>query len=146
MRNLPAEAAAELARLTADNLRLRRIEDAARALLAATNTEDTYDPAWRALRAALDLRPTHESDHKEPADELVRMLDNLDPELEHAWSVIARVYGNLLCHDWRTGETWQYMGTYHRAGAWSHHFRHRCLPATGKRTVSKVEASAGWTP
>ena len=145
MRNLPAEAAAELARLTADNLRLCRIEDAARAVVAAKDgTAATAHAA--ALRAALDLRPTDESDHKEPADELARMLDNLDPELEHAWSVIARVYGNLLCHDWRTGEIWQYMGTYHRAGAWSHHFRHRCLSATGKRTVSKVEASAGWTP
>ena len=54
MRTLPAEATTELKRLTADNLRLRKIEAAARKLLAATNTEDTYDPAWRALRTALE--------------------------------------------------------------------------------------------
>ena len=44
MRTLPAEATAELARLTADNLRLRRIEDAAREVVAlAPEVEPEYE-------------------------------------------------------------------------------------------------------
>ncbi len=71
-------------------------------------------------------------------------------EWRRMWNVIRERFGDIACLSERSGEVWQYMGTYHvdrhaglqlletvkanpAAGRWEHQFRHRDLPATGQR-------------
>ena len=43
-----------------------------------------------------------------------------------AWAALATEYGDTVCLDPASGESWQYMGTEEREpGKWTHCFRHR---------------------
>lgn len=62
----------------------------------------------------------------------------LDPEFNaddraewgYLWGQVAAVYNNPTCYNERSGEAWQYMGTWRgEDGIWRHQLRHRDLPA-----------------
>jgi hypothetical protein len=70
-----------------------------------------------------------------------------EPEWDRAWWEIAAAYGDPDCYNPRSGEAWQYHGTYrNEAGQWQHSFRHRDLPVTGRRTYHLVDAAPEWRP
>ncbi len=74
------------------------------------------------------------------------------------WNVIRERFGDIACLSERSGEIWQYMGTYRvdrhaglqlidtveanpARGQWEHQFRHRDLPETGRRCYFKFRPS-----
>jgi hypothetical protein len=59
---------------------------------------------------------------------------------ERMWQEIASKYGDAACQHPESGEQWQYMGTVRDGRIWHHEFRHRELPATGKRAYDAVSA------
>lgn len=74
--------------------------------------------------------------------------DHADPlvvrEWRDAWRQMGAHYhapGETVFEDQETGECLQYMGTYLMAGGWTHEFRHRCHPLTGRREVVHLGAS-----
>ena len=76
--------------------------------------------------------------------------DHADPlvvrEWDRAWRQMGEHYhapGETVFEDTDTGECLQYMGTYLMAAGWTHEFRHRRHPLTGRREVVHLGASVG---
>ncbi|MBB3267725.1 hypothetical protein FHW79_005390 [Azospirillum sp. OGB3] len=64
------------------------------------------------------------------------------PAWEEAWAALIAEFGDPVCLDAITGESWQYHGTFEGADGWNHIFRHRVLPSTRQRTYRKYPATA----
>jgi hypothetical protein len=65
----------------------------------------------------------------------MQWLDREDPELQRAWATFKDPVAE------NHGQTWQYMGTWRKAGQQVHTFRHRCDPANGgERSYRHVPA------
>ncbi|MCP3997229.1 MAG: hypothetical protein GY722_19550 [bacterium] len=79
-------------------------------------------------------------------------------EWRRMWKVIRERFGDIACLSDRSGEVWQYMGTYRvdrhaglqlletvkanpARGRWEHQFRHRDLSETGRRCYFKFRPS-----
>lgn len=56
-----------------------------------------------------------------------------------AWAALIAEFGDPVCS--HAGENWQYMGTEHAGGRWTHCFRHRHLPGSTGYTYRHYPAS-----
>lgn len=63
----------------------------------------------------------------------MKFLSSNTKTWEHAWNAIIEKYGDSECYNASCNEVWQYMSSVRRGNQVEHQFRHRCLPATGKR-------------
>lgn len=69
-------------------------------------------------------------------------------EWNAAWARLADVTGDrdFAAVNERSGEAWQYMGTYKRGGEWEHQFRHRDHPSNDQRWLLNLPVSKSWRP
>jgi hypothetical protein len=85
---------------------------------------------------------------KHPGEREIAWLRTRSREWNAAWNELAAVSGDedKTAEHPRSGECWQYMGSWFVGRRWQHTFRHRQHPQTGDRLYLHLFATRGWKP
>lgn len=59
-------------------------------------------------------------------------LERNDPRWEEAWAGLEHRFGDRVCCDFKSGECWQYMGSFESNGKLVSDFRHRDYKGHGR--------------